>query len=122
MPEMQPESEGVMTGKPRSEEVTPILQPAERELVAFAAAARGWDPDELMSAMLAARHAGWDFDAVYREVSRLLMRRDGDPAALRHAARHPTRREETAAYGPAAAARARELYPNLRHRDPKDAA
>ena len=109
-----------MTSKPRNAGVTPVLQPAERELAAFAVAARGWDPDELVNAMLAAHHAGWDFDAVYREVHRLLMQQDGDPAALRHAARHPLRREEvTPACGPA---RARELYPNLRRPDPKDAA
>jgi len=62
------------------------IQPAARELTALAYAMRGWDPEHMMSAMIAAKNAGWDFERVFREVTRLLLLEDGDPAGLRHAA------------------------------------
>ena len=62
------------------------IQPAARELAALAYAMRGWDPEHTMSAMIAAKNAGWDFERTAREVFRLLMLEDGEPAALRHAA------------------------------------
>ena len=65
------------------------IQPAARELAALAAAMRGWDAEETLAAILAAKHAGWTFEQVYREVSRLLLLEDGTPASLRHAARAP---------------------------------
>lgn len=94
------------------------IQPAARELAALAQAMRGWDEGELMGAMLAARNAGWDFEQTFREVARLLLLRDGDPAALRHAAAHPLRPVTAPGPGPdtyeQGAALAREL---LEHRD-----
>lgn len=99
------------------------VRPAARELAALAYAMRGWDPEHTTSAMLAAKNAGWSFEQVFREVSRLLLLEDGDPAALRHAAGslfRPVTGEP--ADGPAQAARAREMYPVLRHRDGSDAA
>jgi hypothetical protein len=99
------------------------IQPAARELAALAYAMRGWDPEHTMAAMIAARNAGWDFERVFREVSRLLLLEDGEPAGLRHAAGSLFRPAvETPASAPDAAARAREMYPALRHRDDPDAA
>jgi hypothetical protein len=100
------------------------IQPAARELTALAYAMRGWDPEHTMAAMLAAKNAGWDFGRTFREVARLLLLEDGDPAALRHAAGSLLRPiDSKPADGPAAAAKAREQYPNLRRRDnPQDAA
>ena len=99
------------------------IQPAARELAALAYAMRGWDPEHTMSAMIAAKNAGWDFERVFREVSRLLLLPDGEPAALRHAAASLFRPvHEAPADAPDAAARAREMYPALRHRDDGDAA
>jgi len=101
------------------------IQPAARELTALAYAMRGWDPEHTMSAMLAAKNAGWDFERTAREVFRLLLLEDGDPAALRHAAASLLRPVDSKpADSPSAAAKAREMYPNLRHRDdpPGDAA
>lgn len=101
------------------------IQPAARELASLAHAMRGWDRDDLMGAMLAARNAGWDFERVFREVTRLLLIEDGNPAALRHAAANLFRPATSEpAYGPDAAAKAREMYPALRHRDrePRDGA
>ena len=102
------------------------IQPAARELAALAYAMRGWDPEHTMAAMIAAKNAGWDFERVFREVARLLLTEDGSPAGLRHAAASLLRPAVAAvpADGPAAAAKAREMYPNLRRRDdpPGDAA
>ena len=101
------------------------IQPAARELAALAYAMRGWDPEHTMAGMIAAKNAGWDFERTFREVTRLLLLEDGNPAALRHAAASLLRPVESApADGPAAAATAREMYPVLRHRadPPGDAA
>jgi hypothetical protein len=111
------ESEGIMTDPGTPD----LIRPAARELAALAAAARGWDDGELMDAMLAAKNAGWDFERVYREVTRLILIEDATPASLRHAAANPLRK--TAKPGPATyeqgAALAREL---LGHRPGSESA
>lgn len=92
------------------------IQPAARELVALAAAMRGWDSDESMAAVIAARTAGWDFEHVSREVFRLLLLEDGEPAGLRNLVRNATARAGVPAPAdyPSAAAKAREA---LMHRN-----
>ena len=95
------------------------IQPAARELAALAYAMRGWDPEHTMSAMIAAKNAGWDFERTAREVFRLLLLEDGDPAGLRHAAANllrPAALPGPDTYGQGAA-RARELL-GRRHDDP----
>jgi hypothetical protein len=86
-----------------------FIEPAARELADLGAAMRDWDRRDLLDAMLAAKNAGWSFEQVFREVVRLLLREDGDPAGLRHASRHPFRNADIPSEDVAAwAAKARE--------------
>jgi len=95
------------------------IQPAPKQLAMLAAAMRGWDYEEIRAAILAASQAGWDDERIYRETFRLLLLGDGTPSDLRHAARNPLRTADgEPADGPAAAAKAREMYPALRHARP----
>jgi hypothetical protein len=98
------------------------IQEARRELAILAAAMRGWDPEHTMSAMLAAKNAGWDFALVSREVFRLLLLEDGEPAGLRNLVRNATARAGIPAPTdyPSAAAQAREAL--MRRHDDPDAA
>jgi hypothetical protein len=97
------------------------IRPAARELATLATIMRGWDYDETLTAMLAAKTAGWDFGRVFREVARLLLLDDTGPASLRHAAALVT---PNAAHGPgpstydAGAAAARERL--LKRREPPE--
>ena len=68
--------------------MTTDIRDARRELTALAAAMRGWDEGRTTAAMLAAEHAGWDFEQIAREVFRLLLMDDGEPRALLHLARN----------------------------------
>ncbi len=101
------------------------FQPAPKQLAQLAAAMRGWDYEEIRTAIIAASQAGWDIDRIYRETFRLLLLEDATPADLRQASRNPFQRDTAAAAdGRTAAAKARELYPALRHQDhdPQDGA
>jgi hypothetical protein len=55
----------------------------------LAANMRGWDYEEIYSAILAAGHAGWTFEQVFREVTRLILIADSGPADLRAKAAKP---------------------------------
>lgn len=100
------------------------FQAAPKQLAQLAAAMRGWDYEEIRTAILAASQAGWETDRIYRETFRLLLLGDATPADLRQASRNPFRRDAAAAAdGRTAAEKAREMYPALRHReDPQDGA
>ena len=90
---------------------TPLVQPASRELTDLAVTMRpDWDRDDLSGALVAAKTAGWSWERTFREVSRLLLLDDGEPAALRHAAATPLR-PSLAPSGDASgwAARARQM-------------
>ena len=94
------------------------IQPSPKQLAMLAAAMRGWDYEEIRAAIMAASQAGWDDTRIYRETFRLLLVKDGCPADLRQASRSPIRRDGgEPADGPAMAAKAREMYPVLRHHD-----
>lgn len=68
------------------------LRPAFHELLALACASReDWGFEETRDAMMAAKHAGWPWDAVFREVIRLIVAEDETPATLRNSARRPMR-------------------------------
>jgi len=99
-----------------SAEEKPVVQAASRELTDLAVAMRpDWGRDDLSGALVAAKAAGWSWERTFREVSNLLLDGDGRPADLRAAAARPARAgEQFPADGPSQAARARELYPNLR--------
>lgn len=63
------------------------LSDAPRELLALACASReDWNRDETWSAILAAKHAGWPFARIVREITRLLLIDDSGPRELRFAA------------------------------------
>jgi|SRR6266581_8960616 len=103
------------------------IQPAPDELVALARVMRPqWDHDVLAKAILAAKNAGWTWDHVLAETVRLMRKADASPFDLKAAAADPLRSDTSRAVadGTTAAARARDLYPALRHRDnpPGDAA
>jgi hypothetical protein len=87
------------------------VQPAPKQLAMLATAMRGWDYEEIRAAIIAASHAGWDDERIYRETFRLLLLRDGCPADLRNAARNadrPKPGKETFQAGLAAARQALE--------------
>lgn len=64
------------------------LSPAFRELLALACASRpDWGFEETRDAMMAAKHAGWEWEAVFREVIRLMLADDESPATLRNSTR-----------------------------------
>jgi hypothetical protein len=63
------------------------LAPAPYDLAAAAAKMRGWDLQETLDAIMAAGHANWTFEAVFREWARLVLAEDGEPADLRNSAR-----------------------------------
>lgn len=88
------------------------LRPAFHELLALACASRpDWDFDETRDAMMAAKHAGWEWDAVFREVIRLIVAEDETPVTLRYSARRPMRPRGVT--GPQVNARGRELAREL---------
>lgn len=88
------------------------LRPAFPELLALATASRpDWDWEETRDAMMAAKHAGWEWDAVFREVIRLVLAEDEAPATLRNSARRPVRPRGVT--GPQVNARGRELAREL---------
>lgn len=95
------------------------IQPAAPQLAALAAAMRGWDESDLAGAMIAAKNAGWDFEQVYREVTRLILIEDATPASLRHAAAHPLRKPDKPGPGTYehGAALAREALARVAPRD-----
>lgn len=96
------------------------LPAAEAALIDLAAAMRGWNPDDLEQALLAANQASWDFEGrTFPYVVRLLRAEDGTPAGLRHAAASPFGRapdapKDSVAAGQRGYALAREL---LEHRN-----
>lgn len=68
------------------------LRPAFHELLALATASRpDWDWEETRDSMMAAKNAGWEWEAVFREVIRLILAEDETPATLRNSARRPRR-------------------------------
>jgi hypothetical protein len=92
------------------------IQPAPKQLAVLAAAMRGWDYEDIRTAIIAAHAAGWEDDRIYRETFRLLLREDASPADLRQAARNPTRPVSAPAEGTFASglASVREAYENRR--------
>lgn len=69
------------------------IQPASRELVALATAARGEDwASDLDGALAAASNAGWSWPRTALYAARLIFTEDASPRDLREAARDPLAR------------------------------
>lgn len=70
-----------------------MINSAQPELLTLAAAMRGEDwADDLAAALIAAKHAGWDWPKAFRYATGLMADEDALPKDLTEAARDPLKR------------------------------
>lgn len=70
-----------------------VIRPAQRELVALAAAVReDWNAQAINGAVIAAANAGWSWERTLVTLAVLMTTDDGEPRDLLEATRDPRQR------------------------------